>query len=100
MAFYDAILDHDELGPYFDDVDMKALIDHQTKFMSSVLGGPASFNDAQLRNAHSDLSIPGAHFDAMKVVLGETLSEHGFDAADVGFVLGEVEARRDIIVTA
>jgi len=28
MAFYDKILDSDIAGPYFDDVDMKALIDH------------------------------------------------------------------------
>ena len=99
MAFYDSILDHDDLGPYFDDIDMKTLIDHQTKFISSVLGGPASFSDTHLQHAHHRLSIPPAHFDAMKTLLAETLSNAGFDPSDIQVVLDAVEARRGIIVT-
>jgi len=98
MAFYDALLDSDEIGPYFDDVDMTRLIDHQTKFVSGLLGGPASFSDDHLRRAHAQLSITSAHFDEMKRVMGETLQAHGFAAEDVETVLGEIEARRSVIV--
>ena len=48
MLFYDKILDSDQVGNYFEDIDMKKLIDHQTKFVASITGGPASFSDDML----------------------------------------------------
>lgn len=39
MSFYDKVLDSETVGPYFEDIDMKALIDHQTKFIAQVMGG-------------------------------------------------------------
>lgn len=99
LAFYDTILDHDDLGPFFDDIDMKALIDHQTVFISSLLGGPASFGDEHLRHAHKHLSITDADFDTMKSVLAKTLSDHGFAAEDVAIVIDAVEARRSTIIS-
>ena len=100
MAFYDALLDSEEVGPYFDDVDLERLIDHQTKFVSELLGGPASFSDDHLRRAHAKLGVTGAHFDEMKLILGETLSTHGVESEDVEAVIAEIEARRELIVTA
>lgn len=98
MAFYDRLLDSDELGPYFDDIDLKGLIDHQTKFISSLLGGPASFTDDHLTRAHARLNVTEAHFDEMKLVLGETLAEHGFAPQDIETVLGVVEGKRPTVV--
>lgn len=43
MAFYDRILDSDQVGGYFEDIDMKRLIDHQTKFVASIMGGRPAF---------------------------------------------------------
>jgi len=34
MVFYDRVLDSDIMAPFFDDVDMRRLTDHQTKFIS------------------------------------------------------------------
>jgi len=45
FAFYEKAIESDVIGPYFDDVEMRALIDHQTKFIASVMGGPASYSD-------------------------------------------------------
>ncbi len=39
LAFYDTLLDSDEIGPFFDDIDMTKMVDHQTKFVASLLGG-------------------------------------------------------------
>jgi hemoglobin len=100
MAFYDTMIDHDELGPYFDDVEMKDLIDHQTKFISALLGGPASFEDEHLRHAHTRLKITEAHFDEMKRVLEETLLDHGIETADVAQVIEAVERRRAVVQSA
>lgn len=98
MAFYDTLLDSDEIGPFFDDVDMAKMVDHQTKFISSLLGGPASYNDSQLRNLHAHLDVNDAHFDELKVVLSGTLGDHGFAEEDIEAVLSEFENRRKLIV--
>lgn len=100
MAFYDTLLDSEEIGPYFDDIEMGKLIDHQTKFVASLLGGPASFSNDQLRRAHEKLNITPAHFDEMKSVLNDTLIEHGVTETDAEAVLAEIESRREVIVTA
>lgn len=98
MAFYDALLDSDEIGPYFDDVDMKRLIDHQTKFVAALMGGPAEFTDDHLKRAHTGLGITPAHFDEMKTILGETLADAGIEPQDIETVLGAIEARRGVVV--
>lgn len=94
LAFYDNVLDNDALGPYFDDVDMKKLIDHQTKFVSMLLGGPADFSDDHLLHAHAHLDISSEHFDEMKTVMADTLGEAEFDTEDIEAVLEAIEARR------
>ena len=98
MAFYDKLLDSDEVGPFFDDVDMTKLIDHQTKFVASLLGGPADFAEERLEAAHRHLNIGGADFDEMKRLLDTTLAEHGFTEEDRDAVVGAIEARRGLIV--
>jgi hemoglobin len=98
MAFYDTLLDSEEIGPYFDDIEMGRLIDHQTKFVANLLGGPASFSNDQLRRAHATLQITAAHFDEMKSVLNDTLLAHGIEPADAESVMASIESRRDVIV--
>lgn len=98
LAFYDKLLDSDDIGPFFDDIDMSKMVDHQTKFIASLLGGPASYTDTQLRQLHSHLSIQDAHFDELKEVLKETLADHNFETGDIDAVLQEFENRRVLIV--
>ena len=99
MAFYDRALDSDVLGPYFEDIDMRLLVDHQTKFIASVMGGPASFSNDALRQVHAGLEIDRASFDEMATVLGETLAEHGMKAEDVSLVIAEIQARASVVIT-
>ena len=98
LSFYDTLLDSDEIGPFFDNTEMSKMVDHQTKFIASLLGGPASYTDNQLRQLHSHLEIEHAHFDELKVVLRNTLSDHNIESNDVDTILAEFEKRREIIV--
>ena len=98
LSFYDTLLDNDEIGPFFDDVDMSRIVDHQTKFISSLLGGPASYTDNQLRQLHSHLAISDAHFDELETILRGTLLDHGMEADDVEVVIAEFGKRRPLIV--
>ena len=99
MTFYEMALDSDQIGDYFADVDMPRLIDHQTKFISSLLGGPASFSDERLEAVHRALGISHADFDEMGALLKEALIQHGLSDPDVHTTLGAIEAKRNIIVT-
>ena len=98
MRLYDKLLDDDDVGPFFDDVDMPKLIDHQTKFVSSLMGGPASFSDTHIANAHKGLTIHDDHFDRLKELIQETLDEFSVDPEDAAAVLGAFEARRGLLV--
>ncbi len=99
MSLYDALLDSDELGPYFDDVDMKRLMDHQTKFISYILGGPVDFSEDYLYRAHKGIDISQVHFDELKMILGTTLEDFDFESADTKYVLDIVEKYRDRITS-
>lgn len=98
MALYDRLLDDDDVGPFFDDVDMPRLIDHQTKFVASLMGGPASFSDAHIESAHRGMAISDMHFDRLKMLLSDTLGEFRVEAADVEAVLSAFEARRALLI--
>ena len=100
IDFYDRILDSDKVGDFFEDVDLTRLIDHQTKFISALMGGPASYSDEQLERTHADLGIDKDSFDEMVSILCDTLSSHGLEAKDVDYIRHEMERRRAIIVTA
>jgi hemoglobin len=98
LDFYNRLLDDDDLGPFFDNVDMGRIVDHQTKFISSLLGGPASYTDDQISKMHSHLAISATHFDRMIETLSATLSDHGVESEDVSAVVQALEERRNLIV--
>ncbi len=100
IRLYDHILDDNDIGPFFEDVDMPRLIDHQTKFVASLMGGPAAFTDAHLRGAHRGLGIDDSHFDRLKELVAQTLEESGIAPDHVAEVLEGIEARRRVLVEA
>jgi hemoglobin len=97
--FYSRVLDSEITSPYFDNIDMARLMDHQTKFIASVMGGPASFSDEHLQRVHAHLKIDEAAFSEIATLLRETLEDHDYDETDVGLVVREVVARRALIVS-
>ena len=98
LAPYDRLLDDDEIGPFFDGVDMTRIVDHQTKFIASLLGGPVTYTDEQIARMHKHLAISGAHFDRLKEILDETLRDHGVESEDVACVVAAFELRRSLVV--
>ena len=99
LDFYDRALDSELIGDFFAQIDMRRLVDHQTKFISFLLGGPVDVADQRLRAAHAHLGVEHAHFDEVIALLTETLDDHGFAAADIELVSIAVEARRSLIVS-
>ncbi len=100
LDLYDRLLDDDDVGPFFDEVEMARVIDHQTKFISSLLGGPASYSDEQIRRMHNHLAIGDEHFARLRAILAETLSDHGLGSDEVASVVDEFEKRRALVVNS
>lgn len=98
LAFYDKVLDSDVTGPYFDGVDMRRLVDHQTQFLSQVMGGPASYTDAMLRQLHLRLGISDVAFDEAMELLRDTLEDFELDPEDIHAVMDGMESKRHVIV--
>lgn len=98
--FYDKVLDSPRLQRHFANVEMARLIDHQTKFVSQVMGGPASFSDDRLKRVHAPMRVTRAEFEEIADLLCESMEDHGLADDDVRFVREEVMRREIFIVSA
>ncbi len=99
-TFYEYCLDDEVMAPYFEGVDMRRQIDHQSKFISAVMGGPASYSDDHLQRVHARLGITHDAFLVMTGLLKEAMEEHDMTNADVDAVIREVASREHLVVTA
>jgi hemoglobin len=99
LSFYDRILDSPLTRPYFNGVNMKRLIDHQTKFMATIMGGPASYTREQIERAHAHLGITEPAFDETVELLKETLEDFDFEDVDIDLVADEMGSYRHVIIT-
>jgi hemoglobin len=100
MSFYDKILDSPTTSPYFANTDMRRLIDHQTRFMATIMGGPASYTNDQLERLHSHLKITNEAFLEAVNLLVETLEDYDFEDNDILLVKDEMMSRKNFIVAS
>lgn len=98
LSFYDKILNSPLLAPYFAKTDMKRLIDHQTKFISSLMGGPASYTSEHLERVHAHLGITEDAFKESLSLMKETLEDHEFKDEDVRTVADAMNTQKNHIV--
>ena len=89
-AFYKDVMASPTLKPYFKNVDMQALMDHQTKFLSHAMGGPAEYTGRSLAAAHRHLDVTHAAFAEVAEILQDNLEDAGMDPADIEAVMGIV----------
>lgn len=97
-GFYDKVLDSERLGSYFEHVNMRRLIDHQTKFIAALLEGPASISNDALYRAHSNLGISHEDFLEAAELLCETLEDFDVEDADIGYIREKVLRYENLIV--
>jgi len=99
MSFYEKVLDSPIISPYFIATDMKLLIDHQTKFIAFLMGGPVSFSDEHMERIHRHMGIDRRAFDEMVSLLTETLEDYDLDEEDIAAVEKQLEQRAPLIIT-
>jgi hemoglobin len=99
LSFYDRVLDSERLSPYFADIDMRRQVEHQTAFMSSVMGGPASHSNEALRQIHAPLKVTEADFEELLELLQETFEDFEFASEDIETIIADIRARQPFIVS-
>jgi hemoglobin len=99
-AFYDRVLEEESLTPFFEETDMASLVDHQTKFFSTLLGGPASYTRDQLERIHAGMGIGDRHFELVIELLLETLEDNDMNDEHIQALAEEVRGYRSVIVSA
>ncbi|MDX1393063.1 MAG: group 1 truncated hemoglobin [Gemmatimonadota bacterium] len=99
LAFYEKVMESDVLADYFESVDMRRLVDHQTQFVSQLMGGPVAYTDDMLRQLHARLGVHDEAFDEMVELFTETLEDFELDDDDIDAIAGELSVRRPLIVT-
>lgn len=98
-SFYDRMLDSPLTAPYFANTDMKRLIDHQTKFIASLMGGPASYTHEHVDRIHTPLGITEEAFYEALELLRETLEDFEFANEDIVQVAGEMMSYKNFVVS-
>lgn len=96
--FYERILDSENLRRFFENVEMRRLIDHQTKFVSSLMGGPASFSNDHLRRSHAHLDISPGDYQELAEIFRETLEDFDVPEADVERLHAHVLSLQDHVI--
>lgn len=97
--FYERVLMSPALAPYFDGIDMLALVDHQVAFMRFVMGKPSDiFSAGRMADAHQKFKISATDFDEAVRVLTQVLEEGGVSEADLLTVVSRVAVFADDII--
>lgn len=98
-SFYDRVLESPSTSPFFSGTDMKRLIDHQTKFIAFLMGGPASYTQEHIERVHARLGITEAAFQEVLLLLRETLEDFDFADEDIKTVERELASYRHFVIT-
>lgn len=97
--FYRRVLASENLRPYFQGVDMDKLREHQTEFISHVMGGPVTYTGRSLAKAHERLKINEQDFSEVAQILERTLLDNGVQAPDVAEIVNLLSGqKKDIVV--
>ncbi|MGB1275303.1 MAG: group I truncated hemoglobin [Nannocystaceae bacterium] len=98
--FYGRVLKSPITAPYFANYNVERIINHQTQFLCSLVGGPATYEGRELKLAHRNLKITNEAFDEVGELLDETLEDHGLLDGEREQIMTAVHNARDLIVTA
>jgi hemoglobin len=98
--FYELLLGDARLASYFADTDLPRLKRHQVLLISQVLGGPASYDGRDLREAHAGMAISREDFGLVVSYLAQALTEAGVDEEIIGRVGATLAATENDVVAA
>lgn len=97
--FYENLLQAEHLKEFFKSTDMQKLRDHQTEFISHVMGGPITYTGRDLQVAHRRLEIQSKDYDMVVSVLKKTLIANDVRTEDINHIMSQIEKNKEKIVS-
>jgi hemoglobin len=98
--FYERVLADPQLASYFEGVDMRRLRRHQVQMISQVLGGPVTYEGADLKTAHAGMAITPSDYRRVTEHLVATLKAVRVDPEIIDRVVGVLAAVEPDVVHA
>jgi len=97
--FYDAVLDSDIVSYIFEPIGMDLLIEHQTKFLAAIMGGPGEYNDEKLKSVHRKFEITETEWNEVVEILINTFSNFEIEVDDIKTLTNLINSKKTLIVT-
>ena len=97
--FYSTVLSDAELSPFFKNISIASLIEHQIDFVSIALGKETKYIGKSLLNAHKNLNISKRIFDRSVTILMDCFRKNGASFADLTEIENLVKTLDDQIVS-
>jgi hemoglobin len=98
-SFYGDVLRSSRLAPYFADVSIAGLIEHQSQFLAMVMGGQPAQTAHELQLAHERFAIKDDDFDEMLRLLERSLSSFEIDPEDIAQVISRYRGMQSAVVS-
>jgi hemoglobin len=98
--FYDKVLGDPALRPYFTEVDLDRLKQHQRRFIGQALGATRPYSGRSMRKAHEHLAVTDDAFGRVVTHLAGALTEAGVDQDTVNTIAQTLLPLKQDIVTA
>ncbi len=81
--FYQRCFDDVMIGHFFFEKNHDELLKQQLDFTTSMLGGPNRYEGRAIAPVHKPLAIRPPHFMRRRVILRETMADHGLDSETI-----------------
>ena len=95
---YDELEKNEITAPYFQDANIRALMDHQVKFLSQVLGGPEQYSGKAMNAAHTGMKISEAAFNEVAQTVQFILEDNGVEDEDVATIVALLASLKDDVI--
>lgn len=100
-SFYKRVMTNPTLRPYFSEVPLERLIEHQIAFISVAMGeDPSAYTGKSMADAHRNMHVSAEAFDLVMAVLEQTLQESQIEAPDIAIILSGMRTMKTQIVSA
>lgn len=95
---YDELEQNEITAPYFENSDIRALMNHQITFLSQVLGGPQQYSGKAMNAAHTGMKISEEAFFEVANTVKNILEDNGVEDDDVASIIALLASLKDDIV--
>ena len=97
---YEDVVTDPRLAPFFIDVTIPMLVEHQAIFLATILGGPDKYTSEDIRRAHGHRGIGADDFEVLIDYLKARLIDNGFEPTDVDDIIATYRSFQAMVTSS